>query len=386
MNKFLFAFITSALVMSGCKNNVVEISGSLVNPIAGRYIYLDELSPSQIKRVDSTLIGSDGKFSFKQEVTTPTFFILNLDNNNSLIMLLEPGDNMRMEAFFDSLSYPSLLTGSKSTELIVEYNNQLKNTIKKLGSLNGIYRDNIDNPDLHIVMESLDSLSQVYMNEINSYTKNYIDQNLTSLVSFVALYQQVAPNVYVLNPTQDLRYFLKVDSALTKNYPNNELVKSLHEQITEMAMIIESRTMDNEALSNMEVPDIVLPTPQGDMVSLSSTRGSVVLLDFWASWCAPCRMESPNLVKAYDAYHEKGFQIYQVSLDMTKEAWMQGIKDDKLEKWIHVSDLKYWNSSVVEQYRIESIPANYLLDINGRVIAANLRGEALERKLAEILK
>jgi len=245
---------------------------------------------------------------------------------------------------------------------------------------------NLDNPNLHRVRDSLANVSQVYLDEINAYTKSYIDKNLTSLVSMMALYQQISPTVYVMNPAQDLNYFIKVDSSLSKNYPNNELVKSLREQVMELTMMLESRMSNNEALGNMEAPDIALPTPEGNIVRLSSTRGSIVLLDFWAAWCPPCRAENPILVKAYDKYHEKGFQIYQVSLDATKEAWVQGIKDDKLERWIHVSDLGYWNSSVVSQYRLQSIPANYLLDKDGRIIAVNLRGEALERKLAEIFQ
>jgi hypothetical protein len=97
-------------------------------------------------------------------------------------------------------------------------------------------------------------------------------------------------------------------------------------------------------------------------------------------------LESPNLVKAYSLYHSKGFQIYQVSLDKTKDAWIKGIQDDRLEKWIHVSDVQYWNSVVVPIYKIESIPFNYLLDKDGRIIASNLRGDALQRKLAELFK
>jgi len=138
------------------------------------------------------------------------------------------------------------------------------------------------------------------------------------------------------------------------------------------------------SITGAEAPEIALPNPKGDTIRLSSTRGSIVLLDFWASWCVPCRQENPNLVKTYDMFHRKGFQIYQVSLDKTKDAWLKGIQDDNLGKWIHVSDILYWNSTVVQLYKIESIPNNYLLDREGRIIATNLRGDELEKKLTEL--
>jgi peroxiredoxin len=168
-------------------------------------------------------------------------------------------------------------------------------------------------------------------------------------------------------------------------YPDYEPVISLHEQVAEMVSLArEQNDFYVIPFGGSIAPEVALPNPQGDTIRLSSTRGSVVLLDIWAAWCIPCRRENPNLVKAYDLYHSRGFEIYQVSIDKTREAWMKGIEEDNLERWIHVSDLKYWSSMVVPLFKIESIPANFLLDREGRIIATNLRGELLQKKLAEI--
>ncbi len=387
MNKKFITYLIAALIFYGCKTNVAEISGTLMKPAEGSYIYLEELRPQELARVDSVAISPEGNFAFKREVTGPSFYLLKINDNNFLTMLLEPGDRIIMKSYSDSLSYPVSLTGSKATELMTEYNFTLRKSIKKFSALNGIYMDNINNPELPEVVESLDSMAQNYLNEINAYTKNYIDKNITSLVSLVALYQQIAPNVYVMNASRDMKYFIRVDSSMRKNYPENALVASLHEQVEEMSAGMTRQAEETPAAGEgSEAPEISLPTPEGDTIRLSSTRGSVVLLDFWASWCLPCRKENPNLVKAYSTYHRKGFQIFQVSLDKTKEAWLKGINDDKLGEWIHVSDVKYWNSVVVPLYKIESIPANYLLDKDGKIIASNLRGEQLEKTLSEIFR
>lgn len=387
MNKKIFVYLFIVLIAAGCKNNTVKISGTVVNPLKGAYLYLDELKSDQLKPVDSVLITDEGTFSFKREVIQPSFYLLKSTNNNFLTLLLEPGDKITIKAYNDSLNYPISLTGSKGSESMAEYNKTLQVTIKKLTGLNTIFNQNSENPDLPKVIESLDSLAQVYLGEINIYTKKYIDENLKSLVSLVALYQQVAPSVYVLNPSKDLKYFEKVDSSMFSLYPEYEPVKSLHEQVKELSARMNGETTGAPAsAAGVIAPEITLPTPAGDTVRLSSTRGSVVLLDFWASWCAPCRKENPNLVNVYNIYHKKGFQIYQVSLDKTKEAWAKGIQDDHLEKWIHVSDVQYWNSIVVPLYKVESIPCNFLLDREGRIIASNLRGEQLQTKLAEIFK
>jgi peroxiredoxin len=387
MNKKLFLYIFAIMIIAGCKDNSVRISGTLINPLKGKYIYLSELLSNEVKAVDSVKITENGNFSFKRELKAPAFYLLKLEDRNFFTMLLAPGEKLSLSAHSDSLNYPISVSGSEGTELMNEYNKKLRSSISRLTSLSDIYRQNINSPQLPAVIESLDSLAQIYLNEINAYTKSYIDQNLTSLVSLIALYQQVAPNVYVLSPSKDYKYYMKVDSAMTLLYPDYEPVTTLHEQVKQLTAEAGQNVPETvEAGKGTIAPEIILPTPAGDTIKLSSTRGSIVLLDFWASWCGPCRQENPNLVKAYNQYHRRGFQIYQVSLDKTKEAWMKGIEDDQLSKWIHVSDIQFWNSKVVQLYKIESIPSNFLLDREGRIIATNLRGEALQTKLAELFR
>ena len=147
MNKKFILYIVAAMILAGCKSNVAEITGTLIKPAAGSYIFLEELRSEEIKRVDSVLVSPEGNFAFVREVKTATFYLLKINENNFLTMMLDPGDNIKMSAHFDSLSYPVSLTGSRSTELMVEYNFTLMNSIKKFSTLNGIYMENINNPD-----------------------------------------------------------------------------------------------------------------------------------------------------------------------------------------------------------------------------------------------
>lgn len=380
-------FLIAAAVIAGCKNNNIEINGKILNPVKGELIYLDELKSNDLITVDSAHVSDDGTFSFARKIESPSFYLLKTDETNFLTMLLEPGQNVELKAYSDSLNYPISLSGSKGTELMSEYNVHLRQTIRELSGLRSVYLKSLGTTELPVVMDRLDSIAQNYLTEINSYTKKYIDENLNSLVSLVALYQQVAPGQYILHPEKDLKYFQKVDSSLSLNYSEYEPVKSLHEQVREMSSAADvGQEISPVSGENPAAPEITLPSPEGDTIKLSSLKGNVVLLYFWASWCPPCRAENPNLVKAYNLWHSRGFQIYQVSLDKTRDEWIKGIKDDHLEKWIHVSDVKYWQSVVVTPYRLESIPANFLLDRDGKIIATNLRGEILQTKLAELFR
>ena len=261
---------------------------------------------------------------------------------------------------------------------------RLESTIAQLDSLGKEFRDNPQNEDMEQLRNRLNKKSQEIVSKQKQYTKDFIDRNLNSLASLMALYQQIGPRSYVLSPQEDFEYYKKVDSSLMAQYPSYGPVKSLHSQVQD----IESRLKEEQASANRlaegkVAPNIALPNPQGDTVTLHSLRGEYVLLDFWASWCKPCRVENPHLVKAYKKYNNKGFEIYQVSLDKKKSAWVDAIEKDNLD-WVHVSDLKFWNSNAAQTYNIRSIPANFLLNKKGEIIGKNLRGDALDKKLHEI--
>jgi peroxiredoxin len=385
MNRNLAIFIISVFFLTGCRNKTAEISGILENSSSGQYVFLQELKPNELLNVDSVILSVDGAFKFKRKVKFSSFYLLKINQNNFLTMLIEPGDKIKMTSHADSLNYPVVVTGSEGTKLIADYNKVLLKTRNKIRNLNEIYDRNLGRPDIEHVIDSLDILGDGYLNEINNYAKSYIDENISSLAIIPVLYSQLTPDIYILDPQKDLSYFLKVDSSLYSKYPDYGPVVDLHNQIQEMVAYFESTESSSPVPGErLEAPEIELPSPDGDTIKLSSTRGSIVLLDFWASWCNPCRIENPNLVKAWNLYHKKGFNIFQVSLDKSREAWLKGIHDDGLGKWIHVSDVKYWNSVVVPVYNIKSIPSNYLLDREGRIIATDIRGDALQRKLAEV--
>lgn len=378
-------FLSAILMLTACKSNNVELTGILEYPLPGQYIFLQELKSDALLNVDSVIVSNDGKFEFKRKVKFPSFYLLKINQNNFLTMLVEPGEKIKMTSHFDSLNYPVVVSGSKGTGLIADYNKKLLNTRNKIRGLSDMFNSNTGRNDMTAFIDSLDRLGDAYLNEINSYAKEFIDKNISSLATIPVLYSMLTPSLYVFNPQQDLQYFLKVDSSLFSLYPEYGPVIDLHNQINEMrAYFATSGAQAAAGGEYTEAPEIALPDPSGDTIRLSSTRGNYVLLDFWAAWCPPCRAENPNLVAAFNKYKSKGFLIYQVSLDKTRDAWLKGIEDDGLGSWIHVSDLGYWNSSVVPLYRLESIPANFLLDREGRIIASNLRGDALQRKLEEL--
>ncbi len=377
--------LTGVMLVSCSNKKEFRIEGTLHNG-AGKKVEVRTLFMNKWAPADSAEVDKNDHFVLSSEVEQPTFALLQTLQNHFITLIVKPGDRITVNADYENIENQHSIEGSEDTQFFEDFLSHLRENAKKLNELKRIYRDSAKSPRFNDILANLNSRSAEILKDQQTYAKKFVEEHLNSLASMLVLYQQISPGRYILDPVQDFKYYVMVDSALNAEYPKADPVIAFHAQMTGLRERRREQDDINRMLGIGKIPpDIALPTPDGDTLQLSSLRGKVVLLDFWASWCGPCRRENPNLVKEYNRFHRKGFDIFQVSLDRTKEAWLNGIKQDHLEQWHHVSDLGYWQSSVVKLYHIQGIPTNYLLDKNGKIIAKNLRGQALAQKLEEIL-
>lgn len=383
--KRILWFLALTLIVISCESEpeYFTISGEIKNA-NGEKLYLIELQSNNIILLDSIILNNEGVFSFKGQTDIPKFYALRTIPNNYLTLIVNPFEQIKVKTNGENLAKNPIIEGSPESEKILVLRSKLDESVKSLDSLGSYYRSLIGTSKINKVKDSLNLRSQEILTKHTEYTKKFIRDNSNSMASLMALYQQFAPRRYILNPKDDMDYFALVDSSLMIKHPESEAVKSLHAQLEEIKRQLKAEKELNTIVGiGSTAPEITLLNPEDDTVSLSSLRGKYVLLDFWASWCRPCRIENPNLVINYKKYHDKGFEIFQVSLDKNKDSWISAIESDQLT-WIHVSDLQFWNSAAAKLYRVQSIPASFLLDKNGKIIAKNLRGDALEAKLSEI--
>ena len=389
---FIIVFIFS-LFLAGCgrsdkkiyselgKEKKFIIEGTLTSG-TGKKVYLQKISSFSKTNDDSAIVDSKQQFSLQSTTDYPNLFKIKVESGAFFVLSIKGGEKIKVTADYNDFSNYSL-SGSTESEQIRELGQKTIEVLNKISALSQISQDSIESPNYSSIKKRLSNDFDNLMTDFREYSKDFIYKNSNSLASLLALENQIGPQMYVFSPTDNKDMFIHVDSVLMSVLPKSDHVISFHNKLSTYFNQTEAKNLSTSFSIGQEVPDISLPSPDGKILTLSSLKGKYVLLDFWASWCPPCRAENPNLVMNYTKYHSEGFEIFQVSLDRTRENWLKGIKEDGLN-WLHVSDLKYWDSSVVPLYGIQQIPTSYLLDREGKIDTFDLRGVALGERLRKI--
>lgn len=316
-----------------------EVSGKVVSADAGSQVRLELFFPAGV--ISTAALGDGGAFVIRWDISQPDYYKIVLANGSFISLIVQPGDKIVVEVDATSNGRPKI-TGSPLTEALYQYFNQL---------------DNFDK-ELEAQKQRIEAQKQLLLDQT---AKASIGQ-----MSSLFLIDQVSQSANAALTKK------MVDSLLVR-YGNIPLVKEMANHYSASAPMPEDGKMS----------EIALPDTAGRIISLASLKGQIVLVDFWASWCGPCRRENPAVVKLYEKYHKDGFEIYGVSVDRDKASWVKGIREDGI-KWLQVSDLKYWSSPVLKQFNVQGIPYTILVDREGNILAKGLRGEALTAKLQEI--
>ncbi|UKJ09059.1 TlpA disulfide reductase family protein [Solitalea lacus] len=312
----------------------------------------------------SKAVSKDGKFELKGTLTAPDYCALVVEGERAGSELMVENVNIKVKGSIDSL-HKLNISGSKSHDEFIKVEATLKKSTDKLQAIQQKAMMMGQQPDEH-QMQALQLEYMAIQNQMQNDIRAYAKSNPSSVVAPVLLINT--------NQDFDVQVFQPIYNSFT------EEVKA-----TPAAKYMKSRLDKEVKLAiGQKAPELKALTPDGKALSLSESRGKVTLIDFWASWCKPCRMENPNVVKVYEKYHGQGFNILGISLDKDAEAWKKAIGEDKLQ-WNHISDLKYWDSALAKEYNVQSIPYSILLDKNGVIVAKNLRGEELEKKVAELM-
>lgn len=372
MKKIIILFIILSAYLSACKessNQQFLIKGT-VKGMPKITIYLEEMGlNNELKMVDSTKSEGDGSFEL-QAPRNKNHVLYRLRMAEKSLLIINDVPNVKIMGEWQSMPKLSQTVSPGTSSL---------NTL-----LDRIYKQEENIASSELALDSLnkqnisDSLLLDFQRKVTEqnnsfivYLKKYADTTKFLPVAIVAALR-----------TSDQEYINAFTSRLSNRFGNQDMVAQYASFLKSNAPQIDSA---KTIVAGMTAPDFTLTTPEGRKVTLTSFRGKYVLIDFWASWCAPCRKDNPALVAAYKNFRERNFEIIGVSLDDNKEKWLQAIASDRLT-WPQVSDYQGWNSAVVDIYGVAALPANFLLDPYGKVIATNLRGEALVEKLQEVLK
>lgn len=365
MKKILFPGLLLAVLIFGCKHEKqpgYTISGTIAGADTG-WVLLKTRDGYDMKTMDSAAI-QEGKFVLTGTLEMPEMYYLVLKGKEEFVNFFLENSAMTATLYADSMA-KSKVTGSPSQDLFLSYKAKEKEFEALMENEYKHYQDAEAANDTAAQRRAENRYDSVQGLQ-SAYQKEFILKNGKSVVSpYLAM-----SNAYKFN----LQEFEEIDKVLDTSLARSKYVVNLKERIKTLTAVQPGKT----------APDFSMNDTAGRPVSLASFRGKVVLVDFWASWCGPCRHENPNVVAAYKKFNSKGFDVLGVSLDGEKEPWIEAIRKDGLT-WTQVSDLQRWNNKASNLYGVMSIPANFLLDKEGKIIASGLQGEELQAKIAEAL-
>jgi peroxiredoxin len=344
-----------------------SISGKINSPDPKAQVLLVkwDLNEGTHQISDTVEIDQDGKFSFKVQMTEPEVYLLSAYRKQNIMLVLEP--NQTIDLTLDGeTGGQATVSGSEDTDLLLKFQQkQMMLQEQQLRPIVEQYRAAQEAKD-EAKLAEVAALYEAKEAEINKIMHEYILKEMSnSIASYVAFPEWKSD--------EELALMRKLTANVEEKRPDLALTKATQAKIDRIARF---------AIGAV-APDIAEVNPEGEKISLSSMQGKYVLVDFWASWCGPCRQENPNIVRVFEKYKDKGFTVFGVSLDKSKDKWVEAIAKDNLN-WTHISDLNGWQAAPAVVYGIRSIPASFLLDKEGRIIAKDLRGEALEAKIAEL--